>query len=122
MKITAVTLIVSLLSLLAGTAFAQEADDWHKVADSVTLGSKVRVQTVNGHRISGTLMRVDSNEILVKRSSRYPEPAIKISFTDIVRLERQSNGGSHVAKAIAVGIASGAGAMLTLILFAMQLD
>lgn len=122
MKTTAIALIVALLTLAAGTASAQEANDWRQVAGAVPLGSRIKVQTVDGRRISGTLMRVESSEMLVKRNARYPEPAIKVAFTDVARIERHKDGGFNVAKAIAIGVASGAGAMLTLILFAMQLD
>ena len=122
MKITTLALIVSLVTLTAPSAFAQEANDWRQVAAAVPLGSKIKVQTVDGRRISGTLMRVDSTELLVKRDTRYPEPAIKVAFADVARVERHKEGGFNVGKAIAIGVASGAGAMLTLILFAMQLD
>ena len=122
MKTTAIALIVSFLTLAAGSAFAQEANDWRQVADSVPLGSRVKVQTVDGRRINGTLMRVDSTQMLLKRNSRYPEPAIKVAFTDVAKIERHKDGGFNVAKAIAIGAAAGAGAMVTLILFAMQLD
>ena len=121
MKTTAIALIVALLTL-TGSASAQEANDWRQVAGTVPLGSRVKVQTVDGRRINGTLMRVDSSEMLLKRNSRYPEPAIKVAFTDVAKIERHKEGGFNVAKAIAIGAAAGAGAMLTLILFAMQLD
>jgi small nuclear ribonucleoprotein (snRNP)-like protein len=122
MKTTAIVLIVSLFTLGAGSAWAQESADWRKVADAIELGSKVRVQTTDGRRLTGTLMRVDSKEMLVKRNTRRPEPAITVAFDDVAKLERHKDGGFNVAKAIAIGVASGAGAMLTLILFAMQLD
>jgi small nuclear ribonucleoprotein (snRNP)-like protein len=121
MKATAVVLIVSLFGL-AGSAFCQEAGDWQRVAESVPLGSRVKVQTTDGHRISGTLMRVDSTALLVKQNTRYPEPAIQVAFSDVAKNERHKEGGFNVAKAIAIGVASGAGAMLTMIVFAMQLD
>jgi hypothetical protein len=122
MRSTAILLIVSLLTLTGNSAFAQESADWRKVADAIDLGSKIKVQTIDGRRITGTLMRVDSKEILVKRNSRRPEPAITVAFDDVARLERHKDGGFNVAKAITVGVASGAGVILTLIFFAMQLD
>jgi small nuclear ribonucleoprotein (snRNP)-like protein len=120
MKTTAIALILSLFTL--SSAWAQESADWRKVADAIELGSKIRVQTTDGRRLTGTLMRVDSKEMLVKRNTRRPEPAITVAFDDVAKLERHKDGGFNVAKAIAIGVASGAGAMLTLILFAMQLD
>ena len=121
MKAIAVVLVVSLFGL-AGNAFCQEAGDWRKIAESVPLGSRIKVQTTDGRRISGTLMRVDSTALLVKQNTRYPEPATSVAFADVAKIERHKEGGFNVAKAIAIGAATGAGAMLTLIIFAMQLD
>jgi hypothetical protein len=118
-----VIIVVLITSLISSTAFAQEAADWRKVAEAIPLGSKIRVQTLEGHRVSGTLMRVDSNAVLVKRDTRRPEPAMSIPFDQMGRIERSKEGGGvNIAKAIAIGAAAGAGAIVTLILFAMQLD
>jgi hypothetical protein len=118
-------IIIGLItSLVSSTAFAQEASDWRKVAEAIPLGSKVRVQRLNGDRVTGTLMRVDGNIVMLKKDTRRPEPAITIPFDDMGKIERAKEGGGamNVAKVIAVGAAAGAGAMVTLILFALQLD
>ena len=115
--------IVLITSFLASTsAFAQEADAWRKVAESIPLGSKVKVQTYEGKRISGTLMRIDGKEILVKRNTRRPEAAVSIVFDDISSLERDQKNGVNVGKAVAVGLATGAGVILSLFLIALQFD
>jgi hypothetical protein len=115
--------IVLIASLVSSTAFAQEAADWYKVADAIPLGSKVRVQRLNGDRVTGTLMRVDGAAVLVKKDTRRPEMAVAIPYDDIGKIERRKEGGvGSIAKVIAVGAAAGAGAMVTLILFALQLD
>ena len=102
---------------------AQEALAWQQVAESLPLGSKVRVQTLQGTRLSGTLMRVDGNALMLKRNTRRPEPAITVAFTEIGKLERdQPGGGTAIAKAIGVGLAAGAGVFFSLVLIAMQLD
>lgn len=121
MRTAAIALITSLL--MPTSAFAQEADAWRKVAESIPLGSKVKVQTYEGRRFSGTLMRVDGKEILVKKNTRRPEPAVAIVFDDISTLEReQKNGSSSIGKAIAVGLATGTGVILSLFLIALQFD
>ncbi|HWI20246.1 MAG TPA: hypothetical protein VNT81_20975 [Vicinamibacterales bacterium] len=118
-----IIIIVLVTSLLSSTAFAQESSDWRKVAEAIPLGSKVRVQRLNGERVTGTLMRVDGDIVLIKRDTRRPEMAVTIPFDDIGRIERSKEGGGvNIAKAIAIGAAAGAGAIVTLILFAMQLD
>ena len=117
------SVIVVISSLLFSTsAFAQEAEAWRKVAETIPLGSKVRVQTYEGKRISGTLMRVDGNQILVKRNTRRPEPAITVVFDDMSKLERDQHGGSNLAKAAVIGLATGAGVIFSIFLIALQFD
>jgi hypothetical protein len=99
-----------------------EAAAWRQVADAIPLGSKVKVQLVDGKRISGTLMRADSAGIFVKRNARRPEPAIAINLDDVSRLERDHSNGVNVGKAIAVGLAAGAGVILGMFFIALQLD
>ena len=123
MRTTAIVLIASLLTFSALPAFAQdEAGAWRTVAEAIPVGSKVKVQTYEGKRVSGVLMRADSTEVLVKRNTRHPEPAVAVPYQDMARLEREKDGGFNVGKAVAIGLAAGGGAMLTLILFAVQLD
>ena len=116
MRTIALVIISSLL--LSTSAFAQEAEAWRKVAEAIPLGTKVKIQTIEGKRISGTLMRVDGKEILVKKNTRRPEPAVAILFDDISKLEREQKGDPHVAKAIGIGLATGAGVILSLFLIA----
>ena len=118
------SIVIAVISslLFSTSAFAQEADAWRKVAESIPLGSKVKVQTYEGKRISGTLMRVDGNQILVKRNTRRPEPAITVGFDNVSKLERDQNGGSNLAKAAVIGLATGAGVLFSIFLIALQFD
>ena len=119
MRIIATVLV---LSIVGSTGIsAQETNDWRRVAEAIPLGSKVKVHTTDGKRISGTLMRVESAQVLIKRNTRIPEPAVTLSLDRVSNLERD-HGGVGVGKAIAIGVASGAGMLLTLILFALQFD
>ena len=78
---------------------------------------------MNGHRISGTLMRAGDGAVLVKKHTRLPEPAVSIAFADLSRLERdRGNGGMNVAEALGIAVATGAGVVLTMFVIAMQLD
>jgi hypothetical protein len=125
MRTTALILIVEIFAIGLSSAHAQEleATAWHQVAAAIPLGSKVKVQTAEGRRLNGTLMRVDGDAVILKRNTRRPEPAIAIAFTDIARLERdQGNGGTQIAKAIGIGLAAGAGVFFSLILIALQMD
>lgn len=130
MRTTALVVLLTILS--GGTAdvfagqrqpTALEATAWKDVAAAIPLGSRVKAQTVNGDRLTGTLMRVGNGEVLVKKNTRRPEPAVAIAFADLTRLERDhGNGGINVAKAIGIGLAAGAGVLLTLFVIALQLD
>ena len=125
MRTIASIMVASILSVGVIDAAAQpdEAAAWHQVASSISLGSKVKVQTTEGRRFSGTLMRVDGSALMLKRNTRRPEPAISVAFTDIAKLERdQPGGGTQIAKAIGVGLAAGAGVFFSLILIALQMD
>ena len=121
MRRIVIAVIVSMLAFGSGPVWAQEAADWQKVAAATPLGIRVRVETIEGQRLSGTLVRVDSTALLLKRNTRHPEPAVSVSFDRVAKLERQKEG-INVGKAIAVGASAGAGAMLTIILFALQID
>lgn len=125
MRPIALAVICSLLltGTATGNAFAaQEAAAWQAVAAAIPLGSRVKIQTRRGDRISATLMSVGSDSVLVKRNARRPEPAQTIAFADLARIERDHGGSANVGKAIAIGLAAGAGVILGLFAIALQLD
>lgn len=128
MRTIALVIILTILSggmsnvLAAQLQTTVEATAWKDVAAAIPLGSRVKAQTVEGKRISGTLMRVGDGALLVKKNTRLPEPAVSIAFTDVSKLERDHSGNLNVAKAIGIGLASGAGVLLTLFAIALQFD
>jgi hypothetical protein len=91
------------------------------VAQAVPLGSRVKVETTEGRRYSGTLMQVSDSAIVIKRATRLPEPAVTLTFEQLARLERD-RGGFSVAKALGIGLAAGAGAVAMLIVMAFALE
>ena len=100
-----------------------EATAWRDVATGIPLGSRVKVQTLEGKRFTGTLMRVSDEGLLLKKNSRMAEPAITVGFDALSRLERDTPGGGlNVAKAVGIGLAAGAGAILTMFAIAFSLD
>lgn len=120
MRLTAIGLIVSLI--MATNGFAQEAATWRKVADTIPLGSRVKVHTLDGRRVTGTLMRVDDTSVLIKKNTRIPEPAVAVTFDQLSNIERDRGNSMNWAKALGVGAAAGAGAILTIFVIALQLD
>ena len=121
MRAISIALVVSLFTLTAGHAFAQEAQQWRKVADAIPLGSKVKIQTLDGKRVSGTLMRVDDTAVTIKKHTRLPEAPVSVSYDRIANIEREG-GGMGWGKAIGMGVGAGAAAILTIFLIALQLD
>lgn len=121
MRITAIALIIAFVTLSAGNAFGQEVTDFRKVAEAIPLGSKVRIHTLDGKRVSGTLMRVDDGSVMVKKNTRLPEAAVSVSYDRMSTIERD-HGGVSWGKAIAIGAAAGGGAILTLFVIALQID
>ena len=94
---------------------AEEAQAFRAMAAGIPLGSRVKVHIREGRRMTATLMSVSEDAIVVKRESRVPEPAVTIRFDELARLERDDRkGGFTIGKAIGVGLAAGAGAILTL--------
>jgi hypothetical protein len=119
MRLVAIALIVALGTL---GLHAQEGTAWRKVADGIPLGSKVKIQTLEGRRVGGTLMQVDDRAVMVKKNTRTPEAAVIVTYDQIANLEREHGQGMTWGKAIGLGIGAGAGAILTILVIALQLD
>jgi hypothetical protein len=101
---------------------AMEAAAFKQMAAAIPVGSRVKLQTMAGRRMTATLIAVDDDGVIVKRASRLPEPAMTIPFSELARLERDQKGGFSLGKAIGVGLAAGAGAILTLFFIALSID
>ena len=128
MRVTVCVLLTGILCanpLLAAqksVASAVEIDALKRMVTAIPPGTRVKLQTTAGRRMTATLMAVDADGVIVKRASRLPEPAVTVPFTELARLERDEKGGFSVAKAVGIGLASGAGAMLTLFAIALSID
>ena len=100
-----------------------EAKALRDMASAIPLGARVKAQTSSGARISGTLMSVTTDALIIKKKTRLPEPAVTVPFAELSRLElQQQGGGMTIAKMLGVGLAAGAGAILTLFAFVAALD
>jgi hypothetical protein len=94
---------------------AIEVQALKSMAEAIPPGTRVKVQTTAGKRLSGTLMTTTDQAIILKKNTRLPEPAVTVRYDELARLEREQRGGINAGKAIGVGLAAGAGAILTLI-------
>lgn len=77
-------------------------------------GSKVRVERTDGTSLRGTLMKATGDLIVVQKSTRIPEPPVELPIAQVARVTLDG-GGMGTGKAIAIGIASGAGAFLAIL-------
>ena len=128
MKTTSILVIIALL-LAPSLAHAQEAlppaDEaaaFQQLAAGIPLGSRVKLQTRRGPRMTATLMAIEKEAIVVKRESRIPEPAVRIAFAELTRLQREQKSGFSLGKALGIGLAAGVGAILTLFAIAVSID
>jgi hypothetical protein len=129
MKTLTSVLVIAALLLTPSLVLAQEtlsneaeAVAFKQLAAGIPLGSRIKVQSRDGKRLTATLMAVTDDDVVVKRESRVPEPAVRIPFTQLTRLQLEQKSGFTVAKAIGVGLAAGAGAILTLFAIAFSID
>jgi hypothetical protein len=99
-----------------------EATALRQMAGAIPVGSRVKVQTNSGARLSGTLMSVTGEAVIIKKKTRLPEPAVTVPFAELARLEVQTGEGMSVGKVIGIGLAAGAGAILTLFAFFLAID
>lgn len=75
------------------------------------VGTSVRVERVNGRAIRGTLMKATADTVVVQPRTRLPEPPVEIPLAEVLTVTPESGSGG-VGKAIAAGVAAGAGAAL----------
>lgn len=94
-----------------------EAKALRQMASAIPVGSRVKAQTNTGARVSGTLMSVTDEAVIIKKRTRLPEPAVTVPFAELSRLELQTGEGMSAGKVIGIGLAAGAGAILTLFAF-----
>ena len=122
MRFTTTALVISLVTATSSNAFAQEHLEWRQVAASIPLGTKLKIQTLDGKRVTGILLRVDDTSVMVKKNTRQPEAAVTVALDQIANLERDNGGGVNFAKALGIGLGAGAGVILSLFLIAVHLD
>src|SRR5436190_14875238 len=100
-------LVIALL-VSAAAADAQSIDYWSKYASKLPIGSTIRVRTTDGKRTTAVLAIVDDTGITIAPKTRRPEPPRHIAFDQLSQLELRQTGMS-AGKAVAIGVASGAG-------------
>ena len=82
------------------------------------VGSIVKVKLKEGKTVKGTLMVIEPDAVVVKPKTRIARPERRVPLTEIEFVELQERNGANIAKSVAIGVATGAGAFLGLMLVA----
>ena len=100
----------------AQTPDAARPDVWRDFTRRIDLGSELIVRLDNGQRFRATLVAVRDDEVLVQPKTRVAVSVQPVPYDAILSLERPSDGGMSAGKAAAIGVASGAGTFLAILL------
>ena len=98
-----------------GVCAAQDEELWKARAGQIPIGATVKLRTNDGQRMRAVLMAVDESGILVKPTTRVPEPSRRVPFDRLDGLDRFED---HVSfpKYIGIGAAIAGSVFLTLLL------
>jgi hypothetical protein len=88
--------------------------------ERLSVGGRVRVQTVDGARLSATLLSADHERVVLQPRGRLTEPARAIPIASLLLIEPEThNGNNQLVKAVAVGVATGAATFVTMLMIAL---
>jgi hypothetical protein len=105
-------LISTLVSSSTAAQTLPQDDAWRAVAERIDPGSRIKVRTRDGQRITATLVRADSDAVRLQPRTRVPVPVQRVAYEEIVSMERDEGRGIGAGKAVAIGLASGVAAFL----------
>ena len=136
-RLIAVALIITFTSTLTTARLASAAVDRNDTAVTINqqattellrsyvaklpIGSVVKVKMKEGKGVKGTLMVIEPDAIVIKPKARIARPERRLPYTEIEFVELQERNGSNIAKSVAIGMATGAGAFLGLILLTVAI-
>ena len=119
-RLAALVIAVCLAAPAAAAAQApgvpQRPDVWRDFARTIDIGSELIVRLDNGQRFRAALVAVRDDAVLVQPKTRVPVPVQPVPYEAILSLERPSERPTSAGKAAAIGIASGAGTFLAMLL------
>lgn len=115
------TILTLLLSLMPYQALAQplapvQGDVWRGFAERLEVGSRIKIRMRDGQRVTATLIQASPDGLLVQPRTRRPVPVQRVSYDEIASIERDEQRGISGGKAVAIGVASGAGAFFGILL------
>jgi hypothetical protein len=100
---------------------APAPDAWRRLSAQLPPAAVVKVVLADGTRLTGIVLAVDDEGILLKPRTRVPEPPRRIRYTSMESLEVEHDRGIGVGKAVAIGVGTGAATFVSLILLTMAI-
>jgi hypothetical protein len=83
-------------------------------------GSRIKVETTDGTRFTGTLLSVDRDRVVVQPHGRLAEPSRALPIASLRVVEPAPAGANgSLGKAIAIGVVAGAASFLAMLLVAL---
>ena len=92
------------------------ADDWRRYLGNLPAGTTMTFDLADGARVTGVILGVEQDVVIVQPRTRLPSPVRRIGFDTIVALTPESRAGLNAGNAIAIGAATGAASFLALFL------
>lgn len=91
-------------------AVRSESEAMGEFVRSIQAGSRIRLETVQGRTLRGTLVHATGDDVFVERNTRLPVPIEKVPLADIARITLDNPSSN--SKLVAIGAAIGAGAAI----------
>jgi hypothetical protein len=101
-------------------ADSRDVEDRRKYVEQLPAGTMVRIDLADGTHLTGTLMGVEHDVVIVQPKTRLPVASRRIPLQSIVSLTTES-GNFNVGKALAIGAGAGAASFFVLFTIAMTL-
>jgi hypothetical protein len=98
----------------------RDIEDRRKYIEHLPVGTTVRINLADGTGLTGTLMGVEHDVVMVQPRTRLPEAYRRIPLQTIVSLTTESSGLT-ASKAMAIGVGTGAASFVALFLIVMNL-
>lgn len=110
----------ALMRVAAPSAQAPAGDQttieaWQSFVSKLPPGARLTLTLKNGRHVRGTLLQSTADTLVVAPRTRIPEPVQTVRYTDLAALDLEREGTS-VARAVGIGVASGVGAFLTILM------
>jgi hypothetical protein len=95
----------------------REPEDWHRYLGNLPAGTKLTIDLADGARVTGIILGVEQDVLVLQPKTRLPTPVRRIPFDAIVALAPESSGGGiNVGNAIAIGAVTGAVSFIAIFL------